>query len=37
MLGKSFGIRGTPAIIADTGEMIGGYVSPQELLEYLSE
>jgi thiol:disulfide interchange protein DsbC len=37
MLGKSFGIRGTPAIIADTGEMIGGYVSPQELLEYLAE
>jgi thiol:disulfide interchange protein DsbC len=37
MLGKSFGIRGTPAIIADTGELIGGYVSPQELLEYLEE
>jgi thiol:disulfide interchange protein DsbC len=37
MLGKSFGIRGTPAIIAETGELIGGYVSPQELLEYLEE
>lgn len=37
MLGKSFGIRGTPAIIADTGEMIGGYVPPDELLEYLTE
>ena len=37
MLGKGFGIRGTPAIIADTGELIGGYVSPQELIEYLNE
>jgi len=36
-LGRTFGIQGTPAIIADTGEMIPGYVSPDELLEYLEE
>jgi thiol:disulfide interchange protein DsbC len=36
MLGKSFGIRGTPAIVADTGEMIGGYIAPQELFDYLN-
>jgi len=36
-LGRSFGIQGTPAIIAETGEMIPGYVSPAELVEYLAE
>lgn len=36
-LGRSFGIQGTPAIVADTGELIGGYVSPRELADYLEE
>lgn len=36
-LGRTFGIQGTPAIIADTGELIPGYVSPDELMEYLEE
>jgi thiol:disulfide interchange protein DsbC len=36
-LGQSFGIRGTPAIITATGELIPGYVPPEELLEYLEE
>jgi thiol:disulfide interchange protein DsbC len=36
-LGRTFGIRGTPAIIADTGELIPGYVSPTELILYLEE
>lgn len=36
-LGRTFGIQGTPAIIADTGEMIPGYVSPGELIRYLEE
>jgi thiol:disulfide interchange protein DsbC len=36
-LGRTFGIRGTPAIIADTGELIPGYVSPTELISYLEE
>jgi thiol:disulfide interchange protein DsbC len=35
-LGLAFGIRGTPAIvIAETGELIGGYVPPDELAEHL--
>lgn len=33
-LGRTFGIRGTPAIVADTGELIPGYVSPTELAKY---
>ncbi len=36
-LGRSFGIRGTPAILTDSGELIGGYLPPDELIEYLVE
>lgn len=36
-LGRSFGIQGTPAIIADTGEMIGGYLPPDALLKELED
>ena len=36
-LGRAIGISGTPAIIADTGQLIPGYVSPQELLKYLED
>jgi len=36
-LGRSIGISGTPAIIVDTGELIPGYVSPNELLKYLDD
>lgn len=36
-LGRSIGIRGTPAIVAQGGELIPGYVSPNELLEHLEE
>jgi thiol:disulfide interchange protein DsbC len=36
-LGLTFGISGTPAIITDTGELIPGYVTPDELAEYFSE
>ena len=36
-LGRSIGISGTPAIIVDTGELIPGYVSPNELLKYLAD
>jgi len=36
-LGRSIGIRGTPAIVVDGGELIPGYVSPDELLEYLED
>ncbi|RMF95974.1 MAG: DsbC family protein [Gammaproteobacteria bacterium] len=34
-LGQSLGIRGTPAIVTERGELIPGYVSPPDLLEYL--
>lgn len=37
ILGKDFGILGTPAIVSDTGELIGGYVAPKELFKYLEE
>ncbi len=36
-LGRTFGIQGTPAIIADTGELIPGYVSAAELSRYLED
>lgn len=36
-LGRALGIRGTPAIVAQGGELIPGYVSPDELLKYLDE
>jgi thiol:disulfide interchange protein DsbC len=36
-LGQAFGISGTPAILVDTGELIGGYVAPDELSKYLDE
>ncbi len=34
-LGREFGIRGTPAIVTERGDMIGGYLPPDELLEYI--
>jgi thiol:disulfide interchange protein DsbC len=36
-LGRTFGISGTPAIIVDTGQLIPGYVSPNELVKYLDD
>ncbi len=36
-LGVQYGIRGTPSIITQTGELIGGYLPPRQLLEALSE
>lgn len=36
-LGRSIGIRGTPAIIVEGGELIPGYVEPDELLGYLRD
>jgi thiol:disulfide interchange protein DsbC len=34
-LGESFGVRGTPAIITDDGQYIGGYLPPQRLAAML--
>jgi thiol:disulfide interchange protein DsbC len=34
-LGQKFDIRGTPAIVMNNGEMLGGYVSPMQLVQHL--
>ncbi len=34
-LGAKLGVRGTPAIVVDGGNIVGGYLSPQDLLERL--
>ena len=36
-LGQDFGLQGTPAIVLADGEMIGGYLSPPELLQELKK
>lgn len=34
-LGVQFGVRGTPSIVSSDGEIIGGYLPPQQLLNVL--
>jgi thiol:disulfide interchange protein DsbC len=34
-LGQLMGIRGTPAIVLDNGEMVPGYVEPKRLAALL--
>ncbi len=34
-LGQSIGVRGTPAIITETGDYISGYVPPHELVQQI--
>jgi len=36
-LGEQMGVRGTPAIFTNSGDYIGGYLAPQQLLEQLVE
>lgn len=36
-VGRDFGIQGTPAIVLDSGELIGGYLDPAELSRYIAE
>lgn len=36
-LGIQFGVQGTPTIITEKGEVIGGYLAPQALLQALEE
>jgi thiol:disulfide interchange protein DsbC len=36
-LGRDFGLQGTPGLVLDSGELIGGYLSPAELADYLAE
>jgi thiol:disulfide interchange protein DsbC len=32
-LGQLMGVRGTPALFTENGKYIGGYLSPEELVE----
>lgn len=36
-LGRLIGVRGTPAIFSESGELIGGYLPPATLLEVLED
>ncbi len=36
-IGKDFGLQGTPAIVLESGELIGGYLEPAELSKYIAE
>jgi thiol:disulfide interchange protein DsbC len=36
-LGRRVGVRGTPAIFAENGELVGGYLPPEELEKRLDE
>jgi thiol:disulfide interchange protein DsbC len=36
-LGENIGVRGTPAIITESGDYIAGYMEPHELLDQLKE
>lgn len=34
---RDFGLSGTPAIVTEKGQLIGGYVEPKKLLDYLNQ
>ncbi|MCC6271319.1 MAG: DsbC family protein [Microbacteriaceae bacterium] len=36
-IGREFSLQGTPAIVLESGELIGGYLEPAELAKYLAE
>jgi thiol:disulfide interchange protein DsbC len=36
-IGKDFGVQGTPAIVLESGELIGGYLDSAELSQYIAE
>jgi thiol:disulfide interchange protein DsbC len=36
-LGQSIGVRGTPAIVTESGDFINGYMPPRELLQALKQ
>ena len=35
-IGRDFGLQGTPAIVLESGELIGGYLDPAELANYIA-
>ena len=36
-IGREFAVQGTPAIILESGELIGGYLDPVELSKYMAD
>ena len=36
-LGRAVGVRGTPSLILENGQLVPGYVQPLELLEILEQ
>lgn len=36
-LGQHLGVKGTPATFLENGEQVGGYIPPQQLIEYLNK
>jgi thiol:disulfide interchange protein DsbC len=36
-LGQSIGVRGTPAIVTESGDYINGYMPPHDLVEQIKE
>ena len=36
-LGRDFGLQGTPAIVLASGELIGGYMPPNDLIQHLKQ
>ena len=36
-IGREFAVQGTPAIILESGELIGGYLDPAELSKYMAD
>ncbi len=36
-IAREFGLQGTPAIVLESGELIGGYLDPDELSKYIEE
>jgi thiol:disulfide interchange protein DsbC len=36
-LGKRIGVRGTPAVFSESGELVGGYLAPAQLAKVLDE
>ncbi|HSN72061.1 MAG TPA: thioredoxin fold domain-containing protein, partial [Steroidobacteraceae bacterium] len=36
-LGEEMGVRGTPAIVTEQGDYLGGYLPPARLAEYLDK
>jgi thiol:disulfide interchange protein DsbC len=36
-LGQSLGVRGTPAIVTESGDFINGYMPPRDLLQAIKQ